>query len=381
MKQKRNKMWKSMFSRLLVMAMLITAIPVTAFAEPETRAVRVWFEYDNGNTQNLDENGEFHLTTEDKGTFKAEGYSSSRVGWMVVKFINKWTKEWWADYNSGVFQPKNEELSVDAWLEDFDTQQKLVEFKVTVEKAASIVEVKALSGDREISMEHPCQMNGSEAQTLTLKVRKDNSGEFESLALSNFDIEKVSGWMVVKFINKWTKEWWADYNSGVFQPKNEEISLDAWLEDFDTEQKLVEFKVNVEKAASIVEVKAFSGDREISMEDPCQMNGSEAQTLTLKVRKDNSGEFESLALSNFDIEKVSGEGMILPADGTFRVDGQEAVFKATLKSDPSIFVEFKAVSKDVALQAISVSVPQVWYIDSWNGLADYYVGIQKGDNP
>ena len=268
MKQKRNKMWKRMFSMLLVMAMLITAIPVTAFAEPEARAVRVWFEYDDGNTQELDENGEFHLTTEDKGTFKAEGYSSSRVGWMVVKFINKWTKEWWADYNSGVFQPKNEE-----------------------------------------------------------------------------------------------------------------ISLDAWLEDFDTEQKLVEFKVNVEKAASIVEVKAFSGDREISMEDPCQMNGSEAQTLTLKVRKDNSGEFESLALSNFDIEKVSGEGMILPADGTFRVDGQEAVFKATLKSDPSIFVEFKAVSKDVALQAISVSVPQVWYIDSWNGLADYYVGIQKGDNP
>ena len=268
MKQKRNKTWKRMFSMLLVMAMLITAIPVTAFAEPEARAIRVWFEYDDGNTQELDENGEFHLTTEDKGTFKAEGYSSRRVGWMIFKQINQYTREYWADYNSGVFQPHNES-----------------------------------------------------------------------------------------------------------------IVLPSWLEAFDTEQKLVEFKVNVEKAASIVEVKAFSGDREISMDAPCQMNGSEAQTLTLKVRKDNSEEFEPLALSNFDIEKVSGEGMILPADGTFRVDGQEAVFKATLKSDPSIFVEFKAVSSGVALQAISVSVPQVWYIDSWNGLADYYVGIQKGDNP
>ena len=267
MKQKRNKMWKRMFSMLLVMAMLITAIPVTAFAEPEARAVRVWFEYDDGTTQELDENGAFHLKTEDKGTFRAEGYSSSRVGWMVVKFINKWSKEWWADYNSGVFQPKNEE-----------------------------------------------------------------------------------------------------------------ISLDAWLEDFDTEQKLVEFKVNVEKTASIVEVKAFSGDREISMNAPCQMNGSEAQTLTLKVRKDNSGEFEPLALSNFDIEKVSGEGMILPADGTFRVDGQEAVFKATLKTDPSVFVEFKAVSLEVALQTISVSVPKVWYINGWNGLGGYYVGIEEGDD-
>lgn len=268
MKQKRNKMWKRMFSMLLVMAMLITAIPVTAFAEPEARAIRVWFEYDNGNTQNLDQNGEFHLTTEDKGTFKAEGYSSRRVGWMIFKQINQYTKEYWANYNSGVFEPHNES-----------------------------------------------------------------------------------------------------------------IVLPSWLEDFDTEQKLVEFTVNVEKAASIVEVKAFSGDQEISMDAPCQMNGSEAQTLTLKVRKDNSEEFEPLALSNFDIEKISGEGMILPADGTFRVDGQEAVFKATLKSDPSIFVEFKAVSSGVALQAISVSVPQVWYIDSWNGLADYYVGIQKGDNP
>lgn len=94
MKQKRNKMWKRMFSMLLVMAMLITAIPVTAFAEPEARAIRVWFEYDDGRVQELDESGAFHLKTEDKGTFKAEGYSSSRVGWMVVKFISKWNKEW-----------------------------------------------------------------------------------------------------------------------------------------------------------------------------------------------------------------------------------------------------------------------------------------------
>ncbi len=31
MKQKRNKMWKRMFSMLLVMAMLITAIPVGTY--------------------------------------------------------------------------------------------------------------------------------------------------------------------------------------------------------------------------------------------------------------------------------------------------------------------------------------------------------------
>ena len=51
MKQKRNKMWKRMFSMLLVMAMLITALPVTAFAEPEAGAIRVWFECDNGEIQ------------------------------------------------------------------------------------------------------------------------------------------------------------------------------------------------------------------------------------------------------------------------------------------------------------------------------------------
>lgn len=72
--------------------------------------------------------------------------------------------------------------------------------------------------------------------------------------------------------------------------------------------------------------------------------------------------------------------MILPADGTFSVDGQEAVFKATLKTDPSVFVEFKAVSLEVALQTISVSVPKVWYINGWNGLGGYYVGIEEGDD-
>lgn len=267
MKQKRNKMWKRMFSMLLVMAMLITAIPVTAFAEPEAGAIRVWFEYDNGEIQKLDDSGAFHLTTDDKGTFKAEGYNSSRVGWKVVKFIDRWNTE-------------------------------------------------------------P----------------------------------------------------WAEYNSGVFQPYNKKIVLSSWLEDSDTKEKLVEFTVNVEKTASIVEVKAFSGDKEISMDQPCEMNGSEAQTLTLKVRKAGSGAFEPLPLSHFDIEKVSGEGMILPAYGTFSVDGQEAVFKATLKTDPSVFVEFKAVSLEVALQTISVSVPNVWYINGWNGLGGYYVGIEEGDD-
>lgn len=267
MKQKRNKMWKRMFSMLLVMAMLITAIPVTAFAEPEAGAIRVWFEYDNGEIQKLDDSGAFHLTTDDKGTFKAEGYNSSRVGWKVVEFIDRWNTE-------------------------------------------------------------P----------------------------------------------------WAEYNSGVFQPYNKSIVLSSWLEDSDTKEKLVEFTVNVEKTASIVEVKAFSGDKEISMGQPCKMNGSEAQTITLKVRKEGSGAFEPLPLSHFDIEKVSGKGMILPADGTFSVDGQEAVFKATLKTDPSVFVEFKAVSLEVALQTISVSVPKVWYINGWNGLGGYYVGIEEGDD-
>ena len=267
MKQKRNKMWKRMFSMLLVMAMLITAIPVTAFAEPEARAIRVWFEYDNGEIQKLDDSGAFHLTTEDKGTFKAEGYNSSRVGWKVVESLDRWN-------------------------------------------TAS----------------------------------------------------------------------WAEYNSGVFQPYNKSIVLSSWLEDSDTKEKLVEFTVNVEKTASIVEVKAFSGDKEISMGQPCKMNGSEAQTITLKVRKEGSGAFEPLPLSHFDIEKVSGKGMILPADGTFSVDGQEAVFKATLKTDPRVFVEFKAVSLEVALQTISVSVPNVWYINGWNGLGGYYVGIEEGDD-
>lgn len=267
MKQKRNKMWKRMFSMLLVMAMLITAIPVTAFAEPEAGAIRVWFEYDNGEIQKLDDSGAFHLTTDDKGTFKAEGYNSSRVGWKVVEFIDRWNTE-------------------------------------------------------------P----------------------------------------------------WAEYNSGVFQPYNKSIVLSSWLEDSDTKEKLVEFTVNVEKTASIVEVKAFSGDKEISMGQPCKMNGSEAQTITLKVRKEGSGAFEPLPLSHFDIEKVSGKGMILPAYGTFSVEGQEAVFKATLKTDPRVFVEFKAVSLEVALQTISVSVPNVWYINGWNGLGGYYVGIEEGDD-
>ena len=35
---------------------------------------------------------------------------------------------------------------------------------------------------------------------------------------------------------------------------------------------------------------------------------------------------------------------------------------------------------EVALQTISVSVPKVWYINGWNGLGGYYVGIEEGDD-
>ena len=37
--------------------------------------------------------------------------------------------------------------------------------------------------------------------------------------------------------------------------------------------------------------------------------------------------------------------------------------------------------QNVALEDFQVTVPSVWYIDSWNPLGGYYVGITKGNDP
>ncbi|MEG0378675.1 MAG: prenyltransferase/squalene oxidase repeat-containing protein, partial [Eubacterium sp.] len=53
-----------------------------------------------------------------------------------------------------------------------------------------------------------------------------------------------------------------------------------------------------------------------------------------------------------------------------------------MRDNPEVKVRFKATTEKVAVSGMEVTVPEVWYIDAWNNLGPYYVGITTHDkNP
>ena len=134
-------------------------------------------------------------------------------------------------------------------------------------------------------------------------------------------------------------------------------------------------------SAEIEEVKAFVGEQEVSLDKPYQVEGNGGGNVIVKGRIKGTEEFKTIPTSVLHYETVSGPGMIY-GPGSFMMMGDgEAVFKATLYENKNLAAEFKVISGNVKLQDFTVTVPKVWYIDSWNALGGYYVGITFGHNP
>lgn len=134
-------------------------------------------------------------------------------------------------------------------------------------------------------------------------------------------------------------------------------------------------------SAEIEEVKAFVGEQEVSLDKPYQVEGNGGGNVIVKGRIKGTEEFKTIPTSVLHYETVSGPGMIY-GPGSFMMMGDgEAVFKATLYENKNLAAEFKVTSGNVKLQDFTVTVPKVWYIDSWNALGGYYVGITFGHNP
>ena len=133
-------------------------------------------------------------------------------------------------------------------------------------------------------------------------------------------------------------------------------------------------------SAEVEEVKAFVEEQEVSMDKPYQMAGNSEGNVVVKGRVKGTKEFKTIPTDALYYEKISGPGMIFGAGSFMMLGDGEAVFKASLYEDRSLTVEFKVVSGAVQLQDFAVNVPEVWYIDSWNALGGYYVGIIQGQN-
>ena len=134
-------------------------------------------------------------------------------------------------------------------------------------------------------------------------------------------------------------------------------------------------------SSEIEEVKAFVGEQEVSVDKPYQVAGNGGGNVIVKGRAKGTEEFKTIPTGALYYETVSGPGMIY-GPGSFMMTGDgEAIFKASLYEDRNFSVEFKVTSGNVKLEDFTVTAPKVWYIDSWNALGGYYVGITQGQNP
>lgn len=182
---------------------------------------------------------------------------------------------------------------------------------------------------------------------------------------------------------EYTTHYWVNA-SGRYHPADIRV-VEGYVCNADNKGEVFQkFKIN-NVSSNVEEVKVFVGDQEVSLDKPYEMHGTDSGVAYLKARVKGSDVFKKLPVAAMYHENISGPGIIQNhAQGskfTMKSEG-EAVFKLGMIEDKEhLSKEFKVISKNVALESFHVTVPSVWYIDSWNSLGGYYVGITRGNAP
>ena len=182
---------------------------------------------------------------------------------------------------------------------------------------------------------------------------------------------------------EYTEHYWVNA-SGRYQPADLRV-VEGYVCNADNMGEVFQrFKIN-NVSSNVEELKVFVGDQEVSLDKPYEMHGTDSGVAYLKARVKGSDEFKKVPVAAMYHENISGPGIIQNhAEGSkFTMESEgEAVFKLGMGEDKQrLSKEFKVISKNVALEDFQVTVPSVWYIDSWNPLGGYYVGITKGNDP
>ncbi|MFC4804538.1 S-layer homology domain-containing protein [Filifactor villosus] len=126
--------------------------------------------------------------------------------------------------------------------------------------------------------------------------------------------------------------------------------------------------------SKIEEIKAFVGDRELTMENPIQVQGSERTWIVVKGRLKGQQEFRELPttayfLKNGENKHIIGNSFALWKPETFEIN----VF---MRDDQSVETSFRARSTYVPVDGFLGEVPTLWYMDEWNKMNGKFNGIR-----
>lgn len=111
------------------------------------------------------------------------------------------------------------------------------------------------------------------------------------------------------------------------------------------------------------------------------MSGTQPQQLTVKGCLDGV----YITIPNQALEMTSTEGSyIYTLDGEnglefFAEDQSMHTFTVSLADNPQVTVSFQATAQRIDVTGLTVTYPEVFYIEGWNGLGNQYVGITSHD--
>lgn len=191
--------------------------------------------------------------------------------------------------------------------------------------------------------------------------------------------DKEATWDCVTTIEYINKHYWISPD-GRYSPRHVE-KVKATVKDKNNPSDVLKTFYIDNVSSNIEQLKVFVGEQEVSLDKPYEANGAEMVTVSVKGKVKGTDQWVNIPNSQaLDYNKISGDGFISGL-GRFQISNNgEAVFEVTFQEN-QMKAQFKAISKPVHLESFKVTVPEVWYIDKWNGLAEGYLGIAQGNDP
>lgn len=171
-------------------------------------------------------------------------------------------------------------------------------------------------------------------------------------------------------------------SSGKFYPSVGEYQAYVYDKnpDWYVAQELATFTLKV-VPTQVTDLKLYQDGWPVTGEEPLHLSGTQPQQLTVKGCLDGV----YITIPNQALEMTSTEGSyIYTLDGEnglefFAEDQSMHTFTVSLADHPQVTVSFQATAQRIDVTGLTVTYPEVFYIEGWNGLGNQYVGITSHD--
>lgn len=142
-------------------------------------------------------------------------------------------------------------------------------------------------------------------------------------------------------------------------------------------EEITTFNLKVTKS-DITQLQVYLDGKRIDENNTIYLKGTETKQVTVKGKVGDTNLFVSIPNQALDLYATNDGIIYKDYDENmihFSTTSDESVYTICLIEDSDVKVQFKASSKKIDVESMTVEYPEVFYIDRWNGLGNQYVGI------